>query len=142
MPTENGSGTGRCGNVETDYVHPETGEVLATHDDWMRALAAVEDALAGPRPDVGHHRDDVEPIGDAVVGVPDVGLRRDGADVPVFPLESTFPVVVPAFIAVEVAREQGAFAHHDPVIDGLGPGGHGKRETDENRRQLLDHDAA
>lgn len=29
-----------------DYVHPETGEVLATEEEWRAALAAVEEQLA------------------------------------------------------------------------------------------------
>jgi hypothetical protein len=29
-----------------DFVHPETGEVLATEEDWRAALAAVEEQLA------------------------------------------------------------------------------------------------
>ena len=34
-----------------------------------------------------------------------------------------------------------AFGHHDPVIDGLGPGGHGERQEDTNRREFLHHSA-
>ena len=30
----------------SEYIHPETGEVLASHEDWMRALAAVEEQMA------------------------------------------------------------------------------------------------
>ena len=30
----------------TDYVHPETGEILATEEDWRAALSAVEERLA------------------------------------------------------------------------------------------------
>ena len=30
----------------SDYVHPETGEVLASEEDWRAALAAVEEQLA------------------------------------------------------------------------------------------------
>lgn len=30
----------------TEYVHPETGEVLATEQDWREALAAVEERMA------------------------------------------------------------------------------------------------
>jgi hypothetical protein len=29
----------------SEYVHPETGEVLATEDEWRAALAAVEERL-------------------------------------------------------------------------------------------------
>lgn len=29
-----------------EYVHPETGEILATEEDWRAALAAVEERLA------------------------------------------------------------------------------------------------
>ena len=39
-----------------------------------KPLHAVEHALAGAGPDVRHHRDDVQPVRDAVVGGPDVGL--------------------------------------------------------------------
>jgi hypothetical protein len=136
--------------ADSTYKRPERAgprgrplEEVPLHGDGqiLETLAAVEDALAGFRPDVGHHGDDVQPIRDAVVGVPDVDLGRDGADVPVVTLERTFPVVIPAFIAVDVAGEQAAFGHHDPVVDGLGPSGHGQRESEENRRQFLDHSA-
>lgn len=30
----------------SDYVHPETGEILATEEDWRAALAAVEERMA------------------------------------------------------------------------------------------------
>ena len=30
----------------TDFVHPETGEVLATEEEWRAALTAVEERLA------------------------------------------------------------------------------------------------
>ena len=30
----------------SDFVHPETGEVLASQEDWLAALAAVEERLA------------------------------------------------------------------------------------------------
>lgn len=29
-----------------DFIHPETGEVLATAEEWQAALAAVEEKLA------------------------------------------------------------------------------------------------
>lgn len=30
----------------TDYIHPETGELLATDEEWRAALTAVEERLA------------------------------------------------------------------------------------------------
>ena len=30
----------------TDFIHPETGELLATEQDWRDALSAVEERLA------------------------------------------------------------------------------------------------
>lgn len=30
----------------TDFIHPETGEVLATSEQWQAALSAVEEKLA------------------------------------------------------------------------------------------------
>jgi hypothetical protein len=102
----------------------------------------MKDALAGLCPDVGHHRDDVQTVRDTVVGVPDVGFRGDGADVSVLTLESAFPVVIPGFVAIDVAREQGVSGHHDSVVDGLGAGGHGERHEAEKQRDFVDQSAA
>lgn len=30
----------------TEFVHPETGEILATEEEWRAALAAVEEQIA------------------------------------------------------------------------------------------------
>lgn len=30
----------------SDYIHPETGEILATQEEWRAALAAVEERLS------------------------------------------------------------------------------------------------
>lgn len=33
-------------NSQADFVHPETGELLATEEQWREALAAVEEQMA------------------------------------------------------------------------------------------------
>lgn len=30
----------------SDYIHPDTGELLATHEEWLAALTALEEKLA------------------------------------------------------------------------------------------------
>lgn len=37
---------GRCIALSSEIVHPETGEVLTTEEEWRSALQAVEERLA------------------------------------------------------------------------------------------------
>lgn len=101
--------------------------------------AAPAEKVEWPDEQIRHHRDHVQPIGDAVVGVPHVGLRRDGADVSVVTLERAFPVVIPCVMAVEAAREQRSSGDHDAVIDGLRARGHGNEQNDRKQRECVDH---
>lgn len=61
----------------TEYVHPETGEVLATEEEWRAALAAVEERLSA------YYRDVVWPLRDQAARFPAAEMpsnRRNRTD--------------------------------------------------------------
>ena len=68
--------------------------VLRGQRDVLEATHAREHALAGAGPHVRDRRDDVQPVRDAVVGRPQIGLGRDGSDIAIPTLQRSFPVLI------------------------------------------------
>ena len=93
--------------------------VFGRHRNILEPFHVVQHALAGMGPDKRHGRDQIQPVVNTVIGIPDVGLCADAPEIAVRALQTAFPVFVPAVVRVEIPCEQRAPRDQKAIVDGL-----------------------
>lgn len=105
--------------------------------DVLKTALALEHALAGLGPDVGHGAEESQPAREAIHGVPRIGFGGHRPEVPVHALEGSLPVLLPTVVRVETSGLELVLAHHDPIVDRLGLNGHAQRREQNEKQECL-----